>query len=488
MLAAINFFSILSVLSVAIYALGIINAGHAVMRVRSSRGAIAWGIALITIPLLAIPLYWILGKNRFRGYSEALDSAYLEHQKLVHHAYSEILEFKAILPSELATLEKLAAEFTPLPFTSTNRIELLINAEQTYPQMLKMIANAKDYILWQSYLINSDQVGNKFKEALIVKAREGIRINVLYDEIGSHKLSRAYLKSLRQNDIKVSAFRTTQGKGNRWQINFRNHRKILIVDGKIAFMGGLNIGDEYLGKDPRFGYWRDTHIKLQGSGVKCLQTTFLRDWYWATKEVPAVSWEVEKNERYQQTAFILATGPADKLPACTLFFLNLINQAQKRVWIASPYFVPDDSILNALKLAAIRGVDVRIILPNHPDHLLVYLCSFSYYAELQEIGIKLYRYASGFMHQKVILCDRTIAGVGTVNFDNRSFFLNFEVMTFVLSEAVPTANAPDFIESIENMLLNDLTASHLVDFSQYQKKSFWFKLATRVSRLLEPIL
>ncbi len=168
------------------------------------------------------------------------------------------------------------------------------------------------------------------------------------------------------------------------------------------------------------------------------------------------------------------------MQACTLFFLSLINQAQNRLWIASPYFVPDDSILNALKLAAMRGVDVRIILPNRPDHLFVYLCSFSYYAELREVGIKLYRYCSGFMHQKVILCDRTIAGVGTVNLDNHSFFLNFEVMTFAI--------APDFIESIEEMLLDDLNVSCLVDLSKYQQKTFWFKLAARVSRLLAPIL
>ncbi len=479
-MTAINFLSIFSVVSIFVHCLGIANAGHAVMKVRSSRGAIAWGIALITLPWLAIPLYWILGKNKFQGYAEALNSAYLEHQKLVHYAYNEILEFGAVLPSEFATLEKLAAEFTPLPFTSSNGIELLINGQQTYPQMLNAIAKAKDYILLQSYIINSDEVGNKFREALIVKAKEGVKVNVLYDEIGSHKLSRAYLKSLGQNAIKVSAFRTTQGKGNRWQLNFRNHRKILIIDGQIAFMGGLNIGDEYLGKNPRFGYWRDTHVKLQGPAVKCLQTTFLRDWYWATKELPTVSWEVQKNDGHRQTAFILGTGPADKLQACTLFFLNLINQAEKRLWIASPYFVPDDSILNALKLAAMRGVDVRIILPNHPDHLLVYLCSFSYYAELREVGIKLYRYRPGFMHQKVILCDGNLAGVGTANLDNRSFFLNFEVMTFVIT--------PDFIESVEAMLLDDLNASNPVDFSQYEKKSFWFKLGARISRLLEPIL
>jgi cardiolipin synthase len=380
----------------------------------------------------------------------------------------------------LTSLEKLATAFTPLPFTSNNEINLLIDGQQTYTQMLQAIAKAKNYILLQSYIINSDEIGEKFKQALSLKAEQGVEVYLLYDEIGSQKLSRRYLNSLRRHGIRVSGFRSTKGKGNRFQINFRNHRKILIVDGQIAFMGGLNIGDEYLGRNPRLGHWRDTHVQLQGPTVQCLQTTFLGDWYWATKEVPTVSWEIAKNCQHQHTAFILATGPADKVQSCSLFFLSLINQAQKRLWIASPYFVPDDSTVNALKLAAIRGVDVRIILPSYPDHLLVYLCSFSYYAELRDVGVKLYRYYSGFMHQKVFLCDRTIAGVGTVNLDNRSFFLNFEVMTFV--------TAPDFIKAIEFMLTNDLKASHLVDFSQYQQKTFWFKLAARTSRLLEPIL
>jgi cardiolipin synthase len=480
MLTAINFLSIFSIVSLVVHGLGIVNAAHAVMNVQSSRGAIAWGIALITLPWFAIPLYWILGKNKFHGYAEALQKAYLEHQKLVHHAYTEILRDKATLPKEWASLAKLVAAFTPLPFTANNIIELLIDGKQTYAQMLQAIANAENYVLLQSYIINSDEIGNQFKEALIIKAREGIRIHILYDEIGSQKLSRTYLQSLRQHGIRVSSFRSTKGKGNRFQLNFRNHRKILIIDGKIAFMGGLNIGDEYLGKNPDLGYWRDTHLKLQGTAVKCLQRTFLGDWYWATQQVPQVSWKLEKNDQQNHIALILATGPADKLPACTLFFLSLINQTQKRLWIASPYFVPDDSILNALKLAAMRGVDVRIILPNRPDHLFVYFCSFSYYTELQDVGIKLYRYNSGFMHQKVILCDHLIAGVGTVNLDNRSFCLNFEVMTFVL--------ASDLIGRIEKMLIDDLNASNLVDLSLYQHKTLWFKLGARISRLLSPIL
>lgn len=480
MLVDAGILAIFSTATVVVHALGIAHAAHAVMNVRSSTGAIAWSISLVTFPWLTIPLYWILGRTKFHGYAEILRSVYAQHHQLVCQTYHELTQFQVTLPDNLAQLQPLAEAFTRIPFTCGNAAELLIDGQQTYEAMLKAIASARDYILLQSYTVNHDQIGNKFKEALIARAKQGIRIYFLYDEIGSKKLSRSYIKSLQQHGIRVSAFNTTKGRGNRFQLNFRNHRKILVVDGEIAFVGGLNIGDEYLGKNRRLSPWRDTHMILQGPTVQTLQNSFMQDWYWATRKVLEVNWQVKANQEINQTAFILPTGPADQLPACKLFFVNVINQAQTRLWIASPYFVPDESTLSALKLAAMRGVDVRILLPNRPDHLLVYLCSFSYYSEMEAIGIKLYRYKNGFMHQKIILIDQDIAGVGTVNLDNRSFTLNFEVMAFIAESG--------FVQSVEKMLKADLAACIAVDLSEYHRKPLWFKLAVRVSRLLTPLL
>ncbi len=496
MISAIKFLPIYSIVLFVVHTLGVINAIHAVMNVRSSRGAVAWAISLITFPWLAVPLYWIFGRSQFQGYSEAMRRVYYRHQDTLHDVYRQILYFKAELPEELTTLDRLIKKISDLPFTHNNAIELLIDGEQTFIHMLKAIALAKNYILLQSYIIHDDEIGNQFKDALIAKAKEGVRIYVLYDGLGSYKLNHSYVDSLRKNGIAVKSFRSTKGRGNRFQLNFRNHRKIIIVDGEIGFVGGLNIGDEYLGKVPRFGAWRDTHLEAKGTIVQSLQGTFLKDWYWATRDVIDVSWSIVNDHRYNQTAFVLTTGPADRLNVCTLFYLNLINLAEDRLWIATPYFVPDNTTLNALKLAALRGVDVRIILPDRPDHLLVYLCSFSYYTELQNIGIKIYRYRSGFMHQKIILCDRKIAGVGTINIDNRSFFLNFEAMTFAISshlanKTIPSQNqttSHDLVESVEKMFKNDLNCSMLVDLKQYRKRSFWFKLSAKVSRLSAPIL
>lgn len=489
MWSTISLLSIYSAASLVVHGIGVLSAAHAVMKVHSSRGAIAWSIGLISLPWIAVPLYWTFGKNKFQGYSEALREAYSEHTETINEAYSEILEFKAFLPPRLDALAILADTFTSLPFTNNNSIDLLVDGEQTFGEMLKAISQAKDYILLQTYIIHADEISTTFKEALISKAKEGVRIYMLYDGVGSHGLSKSYVEDLEDCGVTVEVFRSSRGISRRFQINFRNHRKILVVDGDTAFVGGFNIGDEYLGKDPKLGDWRDTHLKVRGTSVQCLQRVFLGDWYWATKDIPEVSWQTEKEAGCNQTAFILSTGPADPLEACALFFLNLINGARERLWIASPYFVPSTSVLNALKLAVLRGVDVRIILPNKPDHLMVYFCSFSYYDELQQVGIQVYRYQPGFMHQKVILCDRDIAGVGTVNLDNRSFFLNFEVMAFVVDPDTAHADrTTDFVNDVETMLMNDFESSRLVDFAKYAKKPFWFKLAARISRLMSPVL
>ncbi|MGA7936581.1 MAG: cardiolipin synthase [Kovacikia sp.] len=476
----INVLNILSIITVILHGLGIVNAAHAVMYVRSSQGAIAWSISLLTFPWIALPLYWILGRNQFHGYAEAMRSVFSKHRELAHQGYGELIEYKVELPVRLAGWQKLAEKFSGIPFTDGNAAELLINGQQTFKAMLGAIATSTHYILLQSYTINDDAIGNQFKQALIAKVSQGVRVYVLYDEIGSKHLTPSYRRSLQEWGIQVSGFRTTKGSGNRFQLNFRNHRKIMVVDGKVAFVGGLNIGDEYLGKNPKLSPWRDTHMVMRGPSVQRLQVSFLQDWYWATGNLLEVQWQVEPDRETDATALILPTGPTDLVPACNLFYVNAIHLAQTRLWIASPYFVPDESALSALKLAAMRGVDVRIILPNRPDHLFVYFCSFSYYEEMRSIGIKLYRYREGFMHQKIILIDQEIAGVGTVNLDNRSFFLNFEVMGFLVDST--------FVKNVEAMLMDDFGNSRLVDLTEYDRKPLWFKLVVRVARLLSPIL
>ncbi len=267
---------------------------------------------------------------------------------------------------------------------------------------------------------------------------------------------------------------------NRFQLNFRNHRKIVVADGEVAFVGGHNVGDEYVSRHSKFGVWRDTHVKLEGPVVNAVQFTFLEDWFWAKGKIPELDWDFKNTCNWDEEHLLVSSGPADPMDTCGLMFAQIINDARERVWIASPYFVPDPRVVGALKLAALRGVDVSILIPEQADHLLLYLASFAHYQEILSAGIKIYRYTRGFLHQKVFLVDSACAAVGTANLDNRSFHLNFELMLLNYS--------PRFIADVEKMLIHDFSGSRRADVSDYTSRSFPFRLAVRSSALLSPVL
>ncbi len=254
-----------------------------------------------------------------------------------------------------------------------------------------------------------------------------------------------------------------------------------MVDGRAAWVGGLNVGDEYLGRDPKVGAWRDTHLKLTGPVVPCVQMAFLEDWQWATQRLlEELRWEAEPAASGAHCAALcLPSGPADPLEPCTLFFLHLIHRAKQRLWIASPYFVPDEQFTSALQLAALRGVDVRVLVPAKSDNPLVGLSAWSYVAELTSVGVQVFHHRDGFMHQKVVLADDRYATVGTANFDNRSFRLNFEVTIAVADEA--------FAASVRRMLEDDFANARQVTVDELQSLGFPFRLGSRIARLLAPI-
>lgn len=474
----VSYASLASLLVLLVYLLAIITAAKAVMHARTSQAATAWTIALLSFPYISLPLFWLFGRRKFHGYADTLGKAYAELETYVQEAYSSVMQYE-IRDDNLQPLQKTMKRLTHIGFTRANAIDLLIDGEQTYQQMLAAIDNAQDYILFQFFIIRDDVTGKRFQQALMERAKAGVKVYFLYDEIGCYKLPEPFISQLVDAGVMVSSFHSTKGRGNRLQVNFRNHRKVIIADGKVALIGGLNIGDEYLGRKPAIGFWRDTHLKLQGPAVQDIQLVFLRDWYWAKREVPDVSWRVFASDR-QQTTAIVPTGPDRRLETGALFMLAMIHQARQRLWIASPYFVPDDGIIRALQLAVLRGVDVRIMLPHKADHRMVYFCSFAYYNDMKVAGVKLYRYKKGFMHQKVILVDNRYAGVGTVNLDNRSLYLNFEI-TAVVAEN-------EFIEQVENMLNEDFSACYEVDLTQFNQRSYLSRLMIKLVRLCAPVL
>ena len=458
---------------------GVLHAVHAVLYVRTSQGAIAWAISLVTFPYLAMPLYWIFGRPRFRGYVASRRAGHSDLDHLAREVHEAIRPHSIPVLPGFERIYKPAAGLTSLPFTGGNDVELLINGRDTFRAMLGEIRQAERYILVQFFIVRADRIGNAFKEALMERARAGVRVRFLYDEVGSRKLARRFVEDLREAGAEVEPFRSTKGPGNRFQLNFRNHRKILIVDGRKAFAGGLNLGDEYLGEHHALGPWRDTHVQIEGPAVQCMQLVFVEDWHWATGTLIELDWSTATAEKDDEAALILPTGPSDELDTYQLFFVSAIQASHARFWAASAYFVPDPAVVTALQLAALRGVDVRILLPDRPDHFLVYLSGFSYYRAMLSAGVKLYRYQEGFMHQKVLLLDDVMAVVGTANLDNRSFHLNFEV-----SVAVPD---PGFTREVEEMLTRDFEASRRVKMEDYESRPLWFKAAVRVARLTAPV-
>jgi cardiolipin synthase len=466
-------------IGMALHVLGVLTAIHAVMTARTSQGAIAWALLLILFPYVTLPAYGLVGRGKFQGYVKARRAGDSQIDHIARALEKKMRLFR--VRDEEADPKYVALEvLAEMPFTSHNDGTLLVNGSIAFPAIFAGIEAAKSYIIIQFYIIRDDTLGRQLQALLERKAHEGVRIYFLYDEIGCYYLPRAYKRKLAEAGVLILPFRTSRGFRNRFQINFRNHRKIVIADGHVAYVGGLNVGDEYMGRHKRFGPWRDTQVEVRGPVVQAIQFAFLEDWYWATGDVPELDWTPLPAPDANESALCLGSDPSDDLETCGLFFMHAINSARHRLWIASPYFVPDSALIYALQLAALRGVDVRIMLPQKPDHKLVYLAAFSYIAETEPSGVKFYRYQPGFMHHKVLVVDDDLAAVGTANFDNRSIRLNFELMLIFADRA--------FAAEVSRMLENDFKNCRQVTTADTAGRTIWFHFAVRLARLMAPIL
>lgn len=459
------------------YVIGFIHILHALMNTRTSQGTIAWVVSLLFMPFLAIPLYWLLGRSKFEGYVRARRGNDAELRKIAKDMSDSLQKFAIDLPEE-DFFERCAEELGGLPFTRGNRLNLLIDGDETFEEIFSALDRAEKYICVNFFIVKNDKIGRKFQQTLINRAKAGVKVYFLFDEIGSHKLSSTYLGELEDAGVECQSFGANRHWWSRLQLNFRNHRKILIVDGIEAYLGGLNVGDEYLGRSEKFGAWRDTHLYIQGPAVQAVQLVFLEDWFWACNEIPHLCWESNEQRENQITA-IIPTGPADPIESWQMLVIEAANTARDKFWITSPYFVPDDGVINALQLAAMRGVDVRIMLPHHPDHILVWLSGYTYYEQAIPFGVKIYRFQAGFLHQKIMLIDQRMAAVGTANLDNRSFRLNFEITAFVTDA--------DFIRELNHMLDEDFSKCTEAKVEDFTGKSYPFKVACRAARLMAPL-
>jgi cardiolipin synthase len=453
-----------------IYLLGIAASMDAIWNGRTSQGTLAWVVALTFIPFFTLPLYLFFGSRKFHGYKKVRKSSskvldQLNQQDFILQNHGSSIHSTAIAP-----LEKLAR----LPHSEHNHVKLLINGEQTFSHIFQEIEAAQHCVLVQFYIVNNDELGRRLQQVLIKKAQQGLSVYFLFDEIGSSHLDKLFLKPMLDAGVNCSRFNPFRFH-RRLQLNFRNHRKLIVIDNKSCFIGGHNIGDEYLSKNAKLGQWRDTHLHITGPAALAAQLSFTEDWHWAQGDIPNLCWQPHAGTG-KSKVLILPGGPADLLETTSLSFVQLIQQAKDRLWIATPYFIPDFKVIGALQLAALKGIDIRIILPKKTDNLIITLAMRNYVAELRRLGIQFFQYEAGFMHQKVMLIDQDISCIGSANLDNRSLRINFEINAIIKCQKLSL--------EVEEMLLNDLV--YCQPFAD--KSNFWHTLLSKAARLLSPVL
>ena len=462
------------VLYLALELAAVYCAWRAVQGARTPQGSVGWVVFLLAVPFIALPAYLLLGHHRLRGVRLArLDS---------ERAVARLQEFARSYPPAQPPPAGLAPfeAVSNLTVTGGNSMALLVDGAATFDAICAAIDGAGRYVLVQFYILRADGLGRRLQRHLLEARRRGVEVYLVYDAVGSSGLPASYRDALVAAGAHVVDPRRERGLSSRLRINYRNHRKCVIVDGERGFTGGLNVGDEYLGLDPRMGPWRDTFAALAGPIVAQLQLVFMEDWHYATGELIAerLSWRPERH-RDEMTALLVPTGPADPFDTGSMFFFSAIARAERRLWIASPYFVPDIDTLSALKHAALRGVDVRILVPDVIDHRMPWLAAFAYFDEVMQAGVQIWRYTEGFMHQKIVLADDDFAAVGTANLDNRSFRLNFEAMAVFFD--------PRAAQDLEEMLVADFARAFRLQ-RRLAEQPLRVRVGAPVSRLFAPIL
>jgi len=466
---------------------------------KNSTSAVAWCLLIIFLPLLG-PLFFLLfgyqhvnrplkrKRQHMRRFQRrqavsrvASAPGATKPFEFAQEAADTVPEPAALSTLRLHDLGKLAQRFGAFPLTSGNRIALYHEGQPAFAAILEAIRSARSHIHVETFILQPDETGRLLLTALAEKARQGVEVRLLYDAMGSRHLSRRLLRPLLEAGGKCSVFLPLNPFRRRIQINMRNHRKIVVVDGRTAFTGGLNVGDEYLSKNESFGFWRDTHLRLEGPAAAGLQRVFIEDWDFASGEnLQDLSYFPPPDADGSSLVQVIDSGPDRELKGIREIYFAAILRARKSLWIASPYFVPDAGLLDALCLAGYLGVDVRLLGLYQPDKWIPYFAARYYWSDVLSAGVKVYQYTKGMMHSKVVLVDGEWASVGTANLDNRSLYLNFEVNCLIYSA--------DVVAELEKSFLHDLTTAIRLERHAYAGRPFAGRLMDNACRLLSPIL
>lgn len=474
---------------IAVFAVGIILSCIYIIYERNSPAAtLAWLLLMIILPFFGLAAYLVLGRRRVDMRIKLLrairDGVGDIREKLeFQNTFNSVVKLGGC-SKKYEDLMLLAYRFPGLPPTMGNGIKVLKDADASYPEMFKSIKEAKEHIHAMYYIIEPDEAGRMLRDALVEKAKEGVEVRLLYDDIGSISMKLSFFKPLIDAGGMVREYRPVHfARLRTLYANFRNHRKILVVDGKTAHTGGINIGEEYLGRDPRMGYWRDTNIQVTGPAASHLQLIFAEDWYYVTGELLTKAYvkpphqDIESGDGIVQ---IVPSGPDRSRNQIAHLYFTAITTARKRLFITTPYFVPDESVQTAIIAACLRGVDVRLLVPQTCDRKIIKYASHSYYRELLEVGCRIFEYKKGFVHSKTMSVDGELAIVGTANMDLRSFRLNFEVCA--------VCYCGETARMMDEQFLADLEDSETIRMKSFRKRPGADIFLENVARLTSSLL
>lgn len=459
---------------------------------RSNTKSLAYLLFAIFVPFFGMLFYFFFGINyRSRSmYSKKLstndETAKKLRDDIYHYSKQTFNQSDAAIQSnkELAIM---ILKDSMSPLTSNNSVKLLVNGENKFPELFKALEEAKNHIHLEYYIYEDDEIGKKIAAILVEKARQGVAVRFIYDDFGSRSIRKKLVPFLRDNNVKAFPFFKISFIPFANRINYRNHRKIIVIDGDTAFVGGINVSDKYINNDeqPEKLYWRDTHLRIDGPGVQYLQYLFLCDWnFCANKKLvpdryffPSPRSIAEDDDKVVQIA---ASGPDSRTPTVLYSVLQAINLATNEILITTPYFIPGESLLDALIIASLSGVSVKLLVPGVSDSKLVNAAAHSYYSDLLKSGVEIYLYQRGFIHAKTMVTDQKIAMVGTANMDFRSFDLNFEVNAIVYDKGIAGQLAQVFY--------NDLQNAEKIDRAAWDDRPLMRQLLQKAARLVSPLL
>ncbi len=469
---------------------------------RDPKSVWTWLLLLYFVPVFGFFFYLIFAqdmhKNKMFRVKEVEDRLRYSAKSQEDFLKSDDLYLEDPLAAEYGDLVLYNLETSGAVLTLDNQVEIFTDGEEKFEDLRRELRRAEHFIHIQYYIIKNDELFDSIVPILLDRVKHGVEVRILYDGMGGRFMPKRRWKELEQAGIRVGCFFPPFLGRLNLRVNYRNHRKIVVIDGQTGYVGGFNIGREYLGKDPKFGYWRDTHLKIQGDAVISLQIRFALDWNYAVREnlfkdgryfmdrvraarnMSSLPVMLDKLERDALGIQIITSGPDSQTRQIRDNYLELFHKARHHIYIQTPYFVPDDAVLTALKIAAQSGVDVRLMIPCKPDHPFVYWATYSYTGELVDAGARCYTYEDGFLHAKGVMVDSRVNCYGTANMDIRSFELNFEVNAIIYDE--------DTTERLEEAFLEDLTRCREVTREVYEARSLWVRIKEQGSRLLSPLL